>query len=80
MIPTDKQTIINGFDIQLEITDQDETTGDYASSCFINTGDYGSSLEFAQAFGGIEGGNDDFLSLGQGTLDAIQQWADNNGY
>lgn len=71
---TEKQTIIAGFEVFLEV-------GDGVSQCYINKGRFSASLEGLLGLGGlVDPDTDDFSKVPAGTVAAIERWALSNGY
>lgn len=72
-----KETKINGFTITF--MEFDEDTGN-TNNCYIERGNYSSSLALAEDKGGIEDGDGNFLAIPFPLLDKITKWAIAQGY
>jgi hypothetical protein len=72
-----KETKINGFTVTF--MEFDEDTGN-TNNCYIERGNYSSSLALAEDKGGIEDGDGNFLAIPFPLLDKITTWAIAQGY
>ena len=73
----EKNTKINGFTVTF--MEFDEDTGN-TNNCYIERGNYSSSLALAEDKGGIEDGEGNFLPIPFPLLDKITSWAIAQGY
>ena len=73
----EKSTKIQGFIVTF--MEFDDGTGN-SNNCYIERGDFSSSLALADDTGGIEDGNGDFLPINPITLSKITTWAIAQGY
>lgn len=68
-------TTIDGFEVEIDT----DTDGNGRTGCWIQKGRNSGSLELLMGEGVLLGHNDD-LRVPQSTIDAIEQWALENGY
>ena len=76
-IPTDKQTTIKGYKIDIEFEDMGD---DYFGTCFVQKGDYCSSLGRLEDEGTLVNSEDDELTVPDAILNKIFDWTEANGY
>ncbi len=74
---TTKQTIIDGYTVDL-----DTNMGEGETGCWISRKGIGptASLEALMAEGQLQGIDGQIHKVEQSTIDAIEEWADDNGY
>jgi hypothetical protein len=73
----EKEIKINGYTVTFMAFDDD--TGN-TNNCYIEKGNFSSSLALAEDKGGIEDGEGRFQELPAPTLDKIMDWAIAQGY
>jgi len=76
-IPADTQTIINGYKISLEFSEDEPY---YSASCQVEKGDYCASLGKLGDYGTLENSEGEEITLPDRLIHKIESWAEANGY
>ena len=76
-IPTDTQTTINGYKIELQF---EENGDDYCGQGWVEKGDYCSSLSLLSHTGTLENSEGEEITLPDRLIHKIEEWALANGY
>lgn len=75
MSTTEKETIINGYRVELDLDGPDGTT-----QCFVSKGSYSASLQGLLYTGCLTDSGDREIRVNESIVDAIEAWALAEGY